>query len=146
MAPGRHAPAGAFALLSEARAAGLTAQMELAGRSLKGQLGFANTLGARYVAILGDGDEAALKDMSGGGQRTLAAEQSCTRSCAVCTRSEASRAGVPPVVACRSHDAIRSGFPSTLKCLARSRRRRDIHGEESVPRFFRSTLAPQLPI
>ncbi len=70
-----YAPADAFALLSEARAAGLTAQMELAGRSLKGQLGFANTLGARYVAILGDGDEAALKDMSGGGQQTLAAEQ-----------------------------------------------------------------------
>ena len=47
-----HTRADAFALLSEARAAGLTAQMELAGRSLKGQLGFANTLGARYVAIL----------------------------------------------------------------------------------------------
>ncbi len=72
---GRHAPASAFALLSEARAAGLTAQMELAGRSLKGQLGFANTLGARYIAILGDGDEAALKEMSGGGRQTLAAEQ-----------------------------------------------------------------------
>ncbi len=47
-----YAPAGAFALLSEARAAGLTAQMELAGRSLKGQLGYANALGARYVAIV----------------------------------------------------------------------------------------------
>ena len=69
-----HAPAGAFALLSEARAAGLTAQMELAGRSLKGQLGFADSLGARYVAILGDGGETALKDMSDGGQQTLAAD------------------------------------------------------------------------
>ncbi len=69
-----YAPTGAFALLSEARAAGLTAQMELAGRSLKGQLGFAGTLGARYVAILGAGDEAALKDMSGGGQETLAVD------------------------------------------------------------------------
>ncbi len=68
-----HAPAGAFALLSEARAAGLTAQMELAGRSLKGQLGFANSLGARYVAILGPGGgETALRDMLGGGQDTLA--------------------------------------------------------------------------
>ena len=47
-----YAPTSAFALLSEARAAGLTAQMELAGRSLKGQLGFANALGARYVAIV----------------------------------------------------------------------------------------------
>jgi histidyl-tRNA synthetase len=67
------APAGAFALLTEARAAGLTAQMELAGRSLKGQLGFANALGARYVAILG-ADETVLKDMLGGGQDRLAAD------------------------------------------------------------------------
>ena len=66
-----HAPAEAFALLSEARAAGLTAQMELAGRSLKGQLGYANTLQARYVAILGAG-ETALKDMLGGTQETVA--------------------------------------------------------------------------
>jgi histidyl-tRNA synthetase len=69
----RHAPAGAFALLTEARAAGLTAQMELAGRSLKGQLGYANALDARYVAILGGG-EAVLKDMLGGGQETVAAD------------------------------------------------------------------------
>ena len=72
---GHRAPAGAFALLSAARAAGLTAQMELAGRSLKGQLGFANTLDARYVAILGEGDEVALKDMSDGGRQTLTAAQ-----------------------------------------------------------------------
>jgi histidyl-tRNA synthetase len=69
----QHAPAGAFALLSEARAAGLTAQMELAGRSLKGQLGAANALGARYVAILGP-EETVLKDMLGGDQHTLAAD------------------------------------------------------------------------
>lgn len=68
-----HAPASAFTLLTEARAAGLTAQMELAGRSLKGQLGFANALGARYVAILGAG-ETVLKDMLGGAQDTLAAD------------------------------------------------------------------------
>jgi histidyl-tRNA synthetase len=70
-ATGRHAPAGAFALLSEARAAGLTAQMELAGRSLKGQLGYANTLEARYVAIVGAG-ETVLKDMLGSSQETVA--------------------------------------------------------------------------
>jgi histidyl-tRNA synthetase len=70
-----HAPAGAFALLSEARAAGLRAQMELAGRSLKGQLGYAGALEARYVAILGAQGEAILKDMLGGGsQQTLAAD------------------------------------------------------------------------
>ena len=72
-----YAPVRAFTLLGEARAAGLTAQMEMAGRSLKGQLSFADTLGARYVAILGGDDgggEVALKDMSGGSQETLAAD------------------------------------------------------------------------
>jgi histidyl-tRNA synthetase len=64
----------AFGVLREARAAGLTAQMELAGRSLKGQLGQAGKLGARYVAIVGEG-ETVLKDMGGSGaQETLATE------------------------------------------------------------------------
>ena len=56
----------AFVLLAEARSAGLAAQMELGGRSLKGQLSHAAALGARYVAIL-DGQRTALKDMQGGG-------------------------------------------------------------------------------
>jgi histidyl-tRNA synthetase len=63
----------AFALLGEARSAGLTAQMDLGGRSLKGQLGAADGLGARYVAIVGEGG-AALKDMQGGGQREIATD------------------------------------------------------------------------
>lgn len=62
--------AAAFAVLSEARSAGLTAVMELAGRSLKGQLGQANRLGARYVALVGEA-ETALKDMQAGSQETL---------------------------------------------------------------------------
>jgi histidyl-tRNA synthetase len=63
----------AFALLGEARSAGLTAQMDLGGRSLKGQLGAADGLGARYVAIIGGGG-AALKDMQGGAQREMATD------------------------------------------------------------------------
>ncbi len=62
-----------FGVLGDARSAGLTAQMELAGRSLKGQLGFANALGARYVAIV-EGSETVLKDMQGGRQETLATD------------------------------------------------------------------------
>jgi histidyl-tRNA synthetase len=61
----------AFRLLSEARSAGLSAQMDLAGRSLKGQLGQADALGARYVAILSEG-QTLLKDMQDGGQQPLA--------------------------------------------------------------------------
>jgi histidyl-tRNA synthetase len=63
----------AFSVLREARSAGLTAQMELAGRSLKGQLGQAGKLGARYVAIVGEG-ETVLKDMQGGGQEEMATD------------------------------------------------------------------------
>ena len=62
-----------FGVLGAARSAGLTAQMELAGRSLKGQLSLANALGARYVAIV-EGEETVLKDMQGGGQETLATD------------------------------------------------------------------------
>jgi histidyl-tRNA synthetase len=62
----------AFALTSAARRAGLRAQLELAGRSLKGQLKHADRLGARFVAILDDGGEAQLKDMETGEQRPVA--------------------------------------------------------------------------
>jgi histidyl-tRNA synthetase len=65
--------AAAFEILSEARSAGLTAQMEMAGRSLKGQLGHANRVGARFVAIVGE-RETVFKDMQGGGQETLATD------------------------------------------------------------------------
>ena len=61
---------GAFALVSEARSAGLTAQMDLGERSLKGQLGYANALGARFVAIVGD-EQTVLRDMQAGEQQAL---------------------------------------------------------------------------
>ncbi len=64
------AKAAAFEILSGARSAGLTAQMEMAGRSLKGQLGHANRIGARFVAIVGE-RETLLKDMQDGAQETL---------------------------------------------------------------------------
>ena len=58
----------AFDLAVEARRAGLQAQLELAGRSLKGQLRHAGRIGARYVAIIGDDGVATLKDMESGEQ------------------------------------------------------------------------------
>jgi histidyl-tRNA synthetase len=62
----------AFQLAREARRAGLRAQLELTGRSLKGQLKHADRLGARYVAIVGDEDGTSLKEMESGEQRELA--------------------------------------------------------------------------
>jgi histidyl-tRNA synthetase len=62
--------ASAFEILSEARSAGLTAQMEMGGRSLKGQLSRADRVGARYVAIVGE-TETLLKDMQDGTQEKL---------------------------------------------------------------------------
>jgi len=44
----------AFSLVRQARQAGLQAQMELAGRSLKGQLRHADRIRARYVAVVGE--------------------------------------------------------------------------------------------
>ena len=63
----------AFGLLAAARSAGLRAQMELAGRSLKGQLGHANALGARFVAIV-EPEATVLRDMEGGGQEQMATD------------------------------------------------------------------------
>ena len=51
----------------EARRAGVPAQLELAGRSLKGQMKQAGRIGARYVAIVGE-DGIELKDMESGEQ------------------------------------------------------------------------------
>ena len=60
----------AFRLATEARRAGLAAQVELAGRGLKGQMKHAGRIGARWVAILGD-EGASLKDMDSGEQREV---------------------------------------------------------------------------
>jgi histidyl-tRNA synthetase len=62
----------AFTLAAEARRAGLGVQLELAGRSRKGQLKQADRSGARYVAIFTD-DEGitTLKDMESGEQETV---------------------------------------------------------------------------
>jgi histidyl-tRNA synthetase len=60
----------AFEILSEARSAGLCAQMEMSGRSLKGQRGHANRIGARFLAIVGE-DVTVLRDMQDGGEERL---------------------------------------------------------------------------
>ena len=65
------ASAQAFQLAREARRAGLGAQLELTGRSLKGQLKHADRLRARYVAIVGDEGETRLREMESGDQREL---------------------------------------------------------------------------
>jgi histidyl-tRNA synthetase len=67
-APSRRA--AAFAVADEARRARLNAQVELAGRSRKGQLKHADRLGARYVAIVGV-QTTVLKDMHAGEQRDV---------------------------------------------------------------------------
>ena len=63
----------AFRLAADARRAGHAARLELAGRSLKGQLKQADRAGARYVAILGD-EGTSLKDMETGEQQAVETE------------------------------------------------------------------------
>ncbi len=65
------ARADAFETLAAAREAGLAAQMELAGRSLKGQLKHAERLGARFFAVV-EGDSVRLRDLRAGTEETLA--------------------------------------------------------------------------
>jgi histidyl-tRNA synthetase len=62
--------AAAFAVADEARRARMNAQVELAGRSRKGQLKHADRLGARYVALVGD-ETTVLKDMQAGEQHDV---------------------------------------------------------------------------
>jgi histidyl-tRNA synthetase len=59
----------AFELARDARRAGLQAQLELAGRPLKGQLKHADRIHARWVAIVGENGVATLRDMQSHEQR-----------------------------------------------------------------------------
>jgi histidyl-tRNA synthetase len=62
--------ADAFETLTAARLAGLAAQMELAGRSLKGQLKQAERLGARFFAVV-EGEAVVLRDLRAGTEETV---------------------------------------------------------------------------
>ncbi len=64
----------AFRLVADARRAGHAARLELGGRSVKGVGKQARRIGARYVAVLGPGDEVSLEDTESGAQQTVHAE------------------------------------------------------------------------
>jgi histidyl-tRNA synthetase len=61
----------ALALATELRNAGLSAEIDLGGRGLKGQLKHANRIGARAVVILDADGSAQLRDMESGEQREV---------------------------------------------------------------------------
>jgi len=61
----------ALALATELRRVGLRAELDLAGRGLKGQMKQADRVGARYTVILEEGGTAALRDMQSGDQREV---------------------------------------------------------------------------
>jgi histidyl-tRNA synthetase len=67
----------AFALVTALREAGVRTELEQAGRSLKGQLKHADRLGAKAVAIVGDGIE--WRDMATGEQRPVTNTQEAVR-------------------------------------------------------------------
>ena len=62
---------GAMALAGRIRAAGHSVEIDLAGRTLKGQLKHADRIGARRVVILESEDVAQLRDMATGEQRQV---------------------------------------------------------------------------
>ena len=59
----------ALALATELRRAGLSADLDLAGRGMKGQMKQADRIGARHAVILDDDGAVALRDMRSGEQR-----------------------------------------------------------------------------
>jgi histidyl-tRNA synthetase len=61
----------ALALANELRHAGLSAELDLAGRGLKGQLKHADRIGARRVLILEADGSAQLRDMASGEQQPV---------------------------------------------------------------------------
>jgi histidyl-tRNA synthetase len=63
--------AGALALVTELRRAGLTADLDLADRAIKGQMKQADRVGARYALILSGAGRATLRDMSSGEEREI---------------------------------------------------------------------------
>ena len=63
----------AFRLANQLRARGVPAEIEQAGRSLKGQFKHAGRLGARAVVVVGD-DGYEIKDMASGEQHPVASE------------------------------------------------------------------------
>ena len=75
VAVGTDAAVDALALATELRRAGIGADLDLAARSMKGQMKQASASGARWAAILGERERAAgtvmLKDLSSSDQREI---------------------------------------------------------------------------
>ena len=117
----------AFGVLQEARGAGLIAQMELAGRSLKGQLAHAQRLGVRYVAIVG------LRRVRRAGARG----RRCSRMC----RRARGKRFLPRLWSTRSYGACAICRAHTRICRPRPGR----CSQASRPRFWGSTRAAQMP-
>jgi histidyl-tRNA synthetase len=61
----------ALALVTELRRAGLRAELDLADRSMKGQMRQADRVGARHTVILDEDGAATLRDMASGEQREV---------------------------------------------------------------------------
>jgi histidyl-tRNA synthetase len=61
----------AMALAGQLRRAGLPAEVDLAGRSIKGQFKHANRIGADMVVVLGDEGSVELRDMESGEQEPV---------------------------------------------------------------------------
>jgi histidyl-tRNA synthetase len=61
----------AFALVTDLRHAGLSAELDLGGRGMKGQMKQADRVGARHTLILDESGAAVLRDMRTGDQREV---------------------------------------------------------------------------
>ncbi|MDR1953930.1 MAG: histidine--tRNA ligase [Clostridiales Family XIII bacterium] len=80
---GAEAKGGALQLLRSLREAGLSAEIDSLGRSIKNQFKYADRIGARHVVIIGDEElqsgQATVKDMNTGTQERVAFEKVAER-------------------------------------------------------------------
>jgi histidyl-tRNA synthetase len=72
---GEKAGLKAASLASELRSAGISAQFDILGRSVKAQMKYADKINAAFTAVLGDDElekgEVAIRDMNGGETQTI---------------------------------------------------------------------------
>jgi histidyl-tRNA synthetase len=77
----------ALALVHELRNSGLRADLDLAGRSIKGQMKHADRIGARQAVILDDEGTVSLRDMASGEQREIGLDRIADEVAAALTGS-----------------------------------------------------------
>ena len=78
---GKQAQIKAVGIVHKLRCAGIAAECDITGRSLKAQMKYADKIGAKYAAVIGDNELengiCELKDLRGGEKKNIAIDELC---------------------------------------------------------------------